>query len=217
MNFLITIISIVFFLLIVYFLDEKKEPCFLLIKLFMYGMFAALLSGFIYLHFDPLEYVENLMIPKLLYYLFFVALLEETLKWIGVYYFGYKSKFFDEDYDIILYSIIVSLGFACFENIFYVVSGDYVAALLRFLFAIPAHLCYGAWMGYELLLYKKTAYKKYKYKSILIPILFHGIYDAFLDTTAIWIILLFILYSGLLFFQTTLILEKVIKRDCKLE
>ena len=148
---------------------------------------------------------------KLLYNFLYVAFIEEILKWIGTYLIGYKSKEFDENYDIILYACMISLGFALFENIFYAMNGGYMVAILRSIFAVPAHLCYGTFMGYFLLLYKKEQKGKYLILSIICPILLHGFYDFCLINNSIAVLLCFIMFMISMFIYSTYVLFEIAK------
>jgi RsiW-degrading membrane proteinase PrsW (M82 family) len=43
---------------------------------------------------------------------------------------------------------MVSMGFACTENILYVLEGGYEVAIMRAFTAVPAHATFGILMGY---------------------------------------------------------------------
>ncbi len=113
-----------------------------------------------------------------------VALVEEFFKWIVVILVIYKRPEFDEPIDGIVYCVFASLGFAAIENIGYVFT-HYAAspniALYRGLLSVPAHALFGVSMGYFLSLSKyaqnPAASKRFYWRSLWIPVLFHGIYD----------------------------------------
>ncbi len=210
--FLLALIPEIFLCLFVYSLDHHKEPLLLLLELFLGGIFTCLLVGLFNLYFDPIQYLHhNTLLMKLLYNFLYVAFIEEILKWIGTYLIGYKSKEFDENYDIILYACMISLGFALFENIFYAMNGGYMVAILRSIFAVPAHLCYGTFMGYFLLLYKKEQKGKYLILSIICPILLHGFYDFCLINNSIAVLLCFIMFMISMFIYSTYVLFEIAK------
>ena len=171
--------------------DKNKEPNSLLIKLFISGIFSCLLTLIVTTIFSILFPFINKdpttmnFIEFSLYVFIFIALIEECLKWVMTYLIGYKSKEFDEVYDIIVYATFTALGFATFENLLYVFgTGSLGVGIFRGILAIPGHVCDGIAMGYylsfaryyELAGNKKEA-RKNKIKSILIPTILHGIYD----------------------------------------
>src|SRR4051812_19640135 len=49
-----------------------------------------------------------------------VALTEELVKFIILRFYAYRRKSFDEPLDGIVYSVVISMGFATLENIMYV-------------------------------------------------------------------------------------------------
>ena len=121
----------------------------------------------------------------LLYSFVGVALIEESIKWLVLYMRGYYQKEYDEDYDMIVYAVFVSLGFAFLENAFYINQiGSLKTAITRALLAIPGHACDAIFMGYYLSIAKQFRYSKqkgqeikYTILSIIIPTVLHGIYD----------------------------------------
>ena len=133
--------------------DKDKEPRSLIIKLFLGGLGAFVLTIIITLLlslFFPslLSDTMDTDLISLFFHVFFgVALIEEFSKWIFVYNISYNSKEFDQMYDMIVYAVFVSLGFACIENIFYVFEHGFGTGIIRGLLAVPGHACDGVFMG----------------------------------------------------------------------
>ena len=174
--------------------DFDKEPTKLIFKLFFFGVGSAfvtlLLSNILYEIFPMFSAEPTSLDPiKLIPYTFIgVALVEEFSKWIFVYFDTYKRSEFNHAYDAIVYSVFVSLGFACIENILYVFSTyEIQTAIMRAVLAVPGHACDGVLMGYFLALAKISEKnnnlelsKKNKILSVVVPVIAHGLYDYFL-------------------------------------
>ena len=96
-------------------------------------------------------------------------------------YYAQTNKEFNEPFDGIVYAVMVSMGFAATENIFYVLEGGYQTALLRAFTAVPAHATFGILMGYYM---GKAKFSNNKIvlnlTGLLLAIIFHGAYDFFL-------------------------------------
>ena len=192
--------------------DKNKEPKSLIIGLFFGGIGSAFLTLFLTLiiqnvfPFFKMDQ-ENLTLIQLIPSIFIgVALIEEFSKWIILYIISYNHKEFDEFYDMIVYCVFVSLGFATFENILYVLESGIGIAILRCLFAVPGHVCDGIFMGYFLGLSKiafynnkKSLQKKNIFYSILAPVLLHGIYDYCLFSQNSFFIIIFFVFLVLLY------------------
>lgn len=170
--------------------DKNREPIKLLVKLFIGGIISAFLTlrlSSIAVGIFPLlgSETSELNLFELFIYVFIgIALIEEFCKWIMVYSISYMDKHFDEMYDIIVYSVFVSLGFACFENLLYVIPGGLSVGIKRAILSVPGHAWYGVFMGYYLALAKASSInkrndlkKKNIIYSILVPTIMHGIYD----------------------------------------
>ena len=185
------VLPVVLILAFVYKKDKDKEPLMLLLSFFFKGIFSCFLVLTIseilgaFLPFMNKE-VNMMTFNEVFLYAFFgVALVEEFCKWLMVYFGGYNHREFDEVYDILVYSIFVSLGFAFFENLMYVFSsGSLSIAILRAVSAIPGHACDAVFMGYYLSMAKQCRVlkkfdkeKSFLVKSLFIPAILHGIYD----------------------------------------
>lgn len=224
MNYLIITLSILPIVLIAiyyYKKDTLKEPKKLLRKLFFSGMLSGVLviiiSYITILFFPTYASIENANMFKIFIYSFvFVALIEEVCKWLMIYKISYHHRDFDQLYDIILYSVLVGLGFACLENLLYTTSSNNIwVAVFRGITAIPAHACFQTFMGYYLTLakFKKGNQNKYKNLSLIIPVLLHGTYDFLLLSGNIVLVCSFFIFIVFLFIITIIKVKKIINID----
>jgi RsiW-degrading membrane proteinase PrsW (M82 family) len=128
----------------------KPEPKGLVLRVFLLGVLSTAVAV-------PLELLVSTFDAffarsPLLYYLFkafiVAALVEEYLKMTVVRLAVYRNVNFDEIMDGVLYTVVASLGFACMENVLYVLGGTLWTALLRAFTAIPLHATASGLMGY---------------------------------------------------------------------
>ncbi|MCB9246327.1 MAG: PrsW family intramembrane metalloprotease [Flavobacteriales bacterium] len=108
-----------------------------------------------------------------------VGLSEEFAKYFFVRRYLYNHPEFDEPYDGITYSVMVSMGFATLENILYVLEGGMSTALMRMFTAVPAHAVFGIIMGYYMGLAKFVPERRalYHFMAVFGAMLLHGAYD----------------------------------------
>lgn len=117
-----------------------------------------------------------------------VGLSEEFCKFVGLRWYSYTQKSFDEPFDGIVYSLMISMGFATVENIMYVTK--YEAAmgnglqigLQRMFLSIPAHATFAVIMGYFVGKAKFDSKNSFILTLIGLGVatFFHGLYDFFL-------------------------------------
>lgn len=223
-----SLLPIVLILVTIYNIDRTKEPLVLLLIFFVLGILSCYgvlkISEFLgtFLPFMSKPSEELNLLENFLYVFVGVALIEEFCKWIIVFLVGYKNKEFDELYDIIVYSVFMSLGFAFFENILYIFHiGELRVAIFRALLAIPAHTCYAIFMGYYLSLSKQSITKKDKVKyislSILIPVLLHGVYDYCLMSNISVLIGVFLLFIIMLDMVSIKKVKEMVKENKKVQ
>ncbi len=119
-----------------------------------------------------------------LLYFVVVACSEEGAKYFMLRRYTWNSPEFDCQYDGVVYAVFVSLGFAIWENISYVVHYGFSTAIVRALTAIPGHACFGVFMGVFYGIARRYANKgaedsakAYRVLAVLIPVLLHGAYD----------------------------------------
>ena len=157
----------------------EKEPHKLLITTFFLGCFLIL--PMILLELITEKIFKNIFIFSMIG----VALVEEGVKYIALLKFNFPKKDFNEPYDGIIYSLVLTMGFALVENIMYVVgSGSEGASVsvLRMLTAIPMHATCGIVMGYFLGMAKMKGKNKSKnlILSMIFPVIIHGLYNYFI-------------------------------------
>ncbi|MFY8037326.1 MAG: PrsW family glutamic-type intramembrane protease, partial [Cyclobacteriaceae bacterium] len=131
--------------LYIYWKDEhEREPIGLLIKSFFMGVISTLITLLISWPINHLVPIDPSSISQQAVHAFLlVALIEEFSKFIFVYWVLYPNENFNEPYDGIVYSVVVSLGFAGLENILYISHGGVETAILRMFTAVPAHATFG--------------------------------------------------------------------------
>ena len=186
MNLILLAVAPVFSIIIYIYIKDKyeKEPVGLLLVSFLFGaILSIIITTAIYLftgHFIPV--INEFSIWEQLIQAFVVvALTEEFSKYVIVKYFAQPRKAFNEPYDGIMYAVMVSMGFACTENIIYVLQGGYSTGILRAFTAVPAHATFGILMGYFM---GKAKFSNNRFKlnmaGLFLAVLFHGSYDFFL-------------------------------------
>lgn len=169
----------------------------MILKIFLYGMLAAVIAALIEIGISGALVIvgENWFktFPFLffaLYHFIIIALVEEGSKYLIVREKVINNPEFDEPVDVMLYMIIIALGFAALENILVLFSGK--GALLfgeaiaissfRFIGATFLHaLCSGT-LGYFLALSFFEIKKRLKLiiKGVAIATLLHGLFNIFI-------------------------------------
>ncbi len=121
---------------------------------------------------------------NVLLYFVIVAVSEESSKYIMMKRRTWHSPEFNCQYDGVVYAVFVSLGFALWENISYVLSYGFATALVRAVTAIPGHACFGVFMGVFYGIAKKyqiqgkaSMSKLMRIMALVFPALMHGAYD----------------------------------------
>ena len=162
-----------------------KEPKRYLLACFFLGMLSVI-PAFILEKAGGFIFGDMGRTSPVWYYAFYafvvVACSEEGCKFAMVKWYAYPKKSFDEPFDGIMYSVMVTMGFATVENIGYVNTHGYSTAILRMFLSVPAHAAFGVIMGYYIGLAKFNKEKGvgYMIKGVLIAVLFHGFFDFFL-------------------------------------
>ena len=111
-----------------------------------------------------------------------VALGEEFFKSLPLLLFAYPRKYFNEPLDGIVFAVMVAMGFAIVENLFYAYRFGWQTTLVRAFTAVPAHGALAVIMGYHVGLAKFNPTRRWSLIAwgFLQVVLIHGLYDFFI-------------------------------------
>ena len=168
--------------------DRHPESKRMILKIFLYGMIAALPVILIELGF--LEMLSRVtlspFIVSILYWFLGVAFIEEFVKYLVVRGKVVKHSAFDEPVDLMLYMMIAALGFAALENILYLLpltpAEVFPTSILRFFGATLLHaLCSGT-LGFFLALsfYQIKHRGKLLLLGIVLAVVLHGVFNFYI-------------------------------------
>ena len=186
MNLILFALAPIFIVITYIYLKDKyeKEPKGLLLVSFLLGAIVSIIiTTLLYGVFDVLVPLTNdlSVLQQFVQAFFVVGFTEELSKYLIVLLFAQRRKEFNEPFDGIVYAVMVSMGFAATENIFYVLESGIPTAVLRAFTAVPAHATFGILMGYFM---GKAKFSNNRMKlnltGLALAILFHGAYDFFL-------------------------------------
>lgn len=185
---LAAVVPAIFLMLKVYRSDrlESENPVFLR-RLVLGGVIATLIAMVI-------ERLGSAMLTasvpaesnlyNVILYFVIVGFAEEGAKYLMLKKWSWGSSEFNCQYDAVVYAVFVSLGFALWENISYVMHYGFSTALVRAVTAIPGHTCFGVFMGTFYGLARGYAYigengksKLLRVLAVIIPAIIHGAYD----------------------------------------
>lgn len=186
MNLLLFAIAPVLIIIIYIFIKDKyeKEPKRLLLFNFALGAIVSIIiTTILYVIIEiPLPLRNHTSIFEQFIKAFFVVgLTEEFSKYIIIRYYSQPHEEYNEPFDGIVYAVMVSMGFAATENVFYVLEGGMETAIIRAFTAVPAHATFAILMGYYM---GKAKFSNNRVAlnltGLFLAALFHGTYDFFL-------------------------------------
>ncbi len=218
------IIPAVVLLFLVYIADRaEKEPIRLLISLLLFGVLSALpaiLTELVGTAVLGAIWDEESFIYIFLMNFIVIALSEEGFKYLFLRIRSWKHPAFNCLFDGIVYSVFVSLGFALFENIFYVLQNGLGVAIVRALISVPGHACFGIFMCVWYSFAKKYANKGQKSRSTLfrilavaIPTIMHGFFDFALSCENVFSIIFFLVFVLVMFFVSFRLIKYISSSD----
>ncbi|MCR5096979.1 MAG: PrsW family intramembrane metalloprotease [Erysipelotrichaceae bacterium] len=218
------IIPALFLMVRIYKIDHlEKESGSLLRKLVVAGILSSLIAlveerVLSYLLANFVSY-DSLAYNVILYFVV-VAVSEESSKYLMLFRNSWNTPEFNCVFDGVVYAVFVSLGFALWENISYVLNYGIYAAFARALTAIPGHACFGVFMGVFYSAAKK--YERYgdissmsicRFMAILVPVLLHGSYDFIATMETDGFNYVFIIFVAILFIASNLVVKRVVSND----
>ena len=210
MTILLTFVPSIVLLLYFTLSDRFKEPNGTVLLIFFLGFLICLPAGILNglshdFFYDGSKYSANLTSSFL-----GPAWAEELLKFSILYLIVLKRNEFNEPMDGLVYGVVVSLGFATYENYTYVYEWaekiskkegydfaelSYLVALGRSYSAIPLHGLNGAVMGYYFGMYAFTGNKRFLILSLVLPYLLHGFYNFLVWPNPMIIIGILVIFS----------------------
>ncbi|MBP5573923.1 MAG: PrsW family intramembrane metalloprotease [Bacteroidales bacterium] len=179
----LSLLPVVLLLVFVYRQDKyEKEPIGLLILAFLGGMIAIPADL-------TLVSIINLVFPsESVFYAAFIeaGFCEELCKFVILFLLIWWNRNFNEHMDGIVYAAFVGLGFACVENVLYVMQAalsdlgtGITTGVIRALLSVPGHFLFAVVMGYFLSLAKFSDKGTFGYllMSLFAAALIHGLFD----------------------------------------
>lgn len=149
-----------------------------------------------------------------------VAFAEEGSKYFMLKRRTWRSPEFDCLFDGVVYSVFVSLGFALWENISYVLTFGFATAVVRAVTAIPGHACFGVFMGVFYSSAKRCevggqigASRFMRALAVVIPALIHGAYDYIATAETQGFNWYFIAFIAVLFVISFILVGRMSKKD----
>ena len=215
------VIPAVFLMLKVYRSDrlERENPA-VLKNLVLAGILSSLIALVSERVFSALlgALVKDAKLYQVLLYFVVVACSEEGAKYFMLKRRTWNSPEFNCQYDGVVFAVFVSLGFAVWENISYVLHYGFTTALVRAVTAIPGHTCFGVFMGVfygfarnlENQGLKREA-KQCRAFSVVVPALLHGTYDYIASSGGSdWF---FVAFIAVLFVVSYVLITKMSRKD----
>ncbi len=172
---------------------------------------------------------------------FGVALVEEGLKWLALFLLTRNSRHFNSLFDGLIYAVFVSLGFAAYENVQYVLTYGLQTALVRSYSAVPGHMFNAVFMGYFYTLWHLYRFVRRAEGSLvksgtiacrnmnahfnsvslgwllalslIVPVIIHGTYDFCLSIDSVLAYIFFYVMLITLYVLCFIRIHKLSKRD----
>jgi len=183
---------------------HEKEPLFPLAMCVVFGALSAVLALF-------LEEVTSALFsfgfgdansnPFLLFFylVLVVGLIEELAKFLPVYFYAFRTEYFNEPMDGLVYASASAVGFLFVEDVIYVLVGfqlgfsEGMRMVVARILTSPVHLLLASYWGVELGFYKKDPSRLPKLIfSVALAAFIHGLYN-------------FLAYAGLEFLLFVLV------------
>ena len=225
-QFILIVAAVIPALLLMYFVYRsdrlEKESFHLLKSLALAGVFATLIAMLLERIGERLLVwlVNSETMYNLLLYFVVVAVSEEGAKYFLMKRRTWNNPEFNCQYDGVVYALFVSLGFALWENISYVLMFGFGTALIRAVTAIPGHACFGVFMGVFYGLARRAynygdaaSSKTYRIMAVVVPTLLHGTYDYIATMGTDNGAIAFFIFVGAMFIVSFFLVRKMARSD----
>ena len=153
-----------------------------------------------------------------------VAFSEEGAKYVLLKRRTWNNPEFNCQFDGVVYSVFVSLGFALWENIGYVAMYGLGTAVVRAVTAVPGHACFGVFMGtwYGMAKRREGAgdvdgAKRMRVRALLVPAVLHGFYDFVATYNSDVMNIVFLVFVILMFVTAWRLVKHVSANDAYIE
>ncbi|PKM41210.1 MAG: PrsW family intramembrane metalloprotease [Firmicutes bacterium HGW-Firmicutes-9] len=201
----------------------EKEPKGMLVGLVFLGVAAAVVAVILEtlgINLLSLYLEEGSPAHTIVMAFLVVAVVEEGAKFVFLLWRTWRDPNFNFRFDGIVYAVFVSLGFAAFENISYVMGYGLVTAVARALLAIPAHMGFAVFMGYFYARAKRchdegnvAGKRRNLWAGFLVAVLLHGFYDACALMGTLLSLLLFLAFVIAMYIIVIRLVKKESKTD----
>jgi RsiW-degrading membrane proteinase PrsW (M82 family) len=169
------------------------------------GLFQFAIDNALSQEGKPVSQSNNILLIIFFYFLV-VSVTEETGKLAVTYFTAYRHVAFNEQIDGIIYAAASGLGFATFENIFFILDQGPYILLLRGPISTLGHVLFSAMWGAALGLAKfdrvrATATRRI-FTGLVLAIVTHAIFDLIITLglkIADWVSLFSIVFLGLMY------------------
>ena len=132
-------------------MDNRREPARVVLASFLFGSAAAFSLSYLHAPFPGISTLTNWpIVQTYLHATFEVAAPEEAAKLIVLVFLCSRYMAYDHPMEGAVYGAAVGLGFAAYENLFYLVDNLdswKTVALMRGLFTVPVHGALGVIIG----------------------------------------------------------------------
>ena len=158
----------------------RPEPRRLVATTFILGMLSTVPAAGIEAFFikDSLEQPGVTLGTVAVNMFFFVGPVEELSKFLAVRLNAYRSRYFEEPMDGLVYAAAASLGFASLENFFYILNYGPEVIVARAPLSTLAHLVFGSFWGYALgLAWRRQGASRWVVPGLAIAATMHAFFD----------------------------------------
>jgi protease PrsW len=147
-------------------------------KVFLFGCICTIPAGILE-HFTGAELVQDTLVKSTLASFLLIAPIEEFCKLLAVWTAIYRSPYFREPIDGIIYATTAALAFASVENIVYMGHAGLGIIFSRTIFATPAHVMFSSMWGYSMGMarFQREGEMLTIAKGFGIAIVLHGVYN----------------------------------------